>query len=264
VPLTAFVSPQGKGGNPCQLFIHSQAVAAVAGSNSDHAEITAARSAKTTDCHCWPLADNDPHNLVVQCYNRHGLIQCCGHGLLCAAYWWLLQRPEQTLTMQMNGSQISAYTLDNRVWLRFQRLATRRCPPPDWATALFPDPPIAAATAGGEQGYLILQWPADYPLQQLPRPDHCLAQHSQRALIVTAADTHRPDIDIQFRYFAPQYGNNEDQATGSAMLLLADYWQHQHQRLAALQCSASTGTLYSQIENNMISVGGYCRQGFEL
>jgi predicted PhzF superfamily epimerase YddE/YHI9 len=255
VPLTAFVSPEGKGGNPCQLIIHPEPI----DPDTNHPETTTS----IINCHCWPRATSEHNSLVVQCYNPQGLIQCCGHGLLCSAYWWLLRQPEQTLALQMNDSRLTAHYRDNCVWLHFKRLPTRRCPPPGWAAELFPDRPIAAATAGGEQGYLILQWPADYPLQHLPRPDHLLAQHSQRALIVTAADTLLPGIDIQFRYFAPQYGSNEDPATGSAMRLLADYWQHQHNPLAALQCSPGTGTLFSRTDNNTISVGGYCRQGYE-
>ncbi|MDK1286181.1 PhzF family phenazine biosynthesis protein [Pseudoalteromonas umbrosa] len=47
---------------------------------------------------------------------------------------------------------------------------------------------------------------------------------TRRALLVTT--NHGLGSDgFYFRYFAPQYGSKEDQATGSAAPLLASYWQ---------------------------------------
>ncbi len=46
---------------------------------------------------------------------------------------------------------------------------------------------------------------------------------SRRALILTTPGY--GGIDYGIRYFAPQYGNNEDAATGSANIQIAKYWQ---------------------------------------
>ena len=85
-----------------------------------------------------------------------------------------------------------------------------------------------------------------------------LAKHTGRAIIATCADTQSPALDIRQRYFAPQHGIAEDIATGSAMRVLADFWQAQggYNALRAWQCSVEGGHLFSRIEGVITWVGG--------
>ena len=119
----------------------------------------------------------------------------------------------------------------------------------------------AAALAGSAQGYLVLQWPDDFDLKQLRRPTSILSKQTERALICTAAHPGMGEGEIQLRYFAPQYGVEEDSATGSAMRVLADYWYPRFSQLTAYQCSAGGGLLLSRRTATHVEVGGYCANG---
>ncbi len=80
-----------------------------------------------------------------------------------------------------------------------------------------------------------------------------------------APDQARCGENIQYRYFAPQFGVPEDSATGSAMRVLAAYWQQRgygdEQR--ALQRSAAGGWLLSRVEGERTWIGGHVQDDTE-
>ena len=122
----------------------------------------------------------------------------------------------------------------------------------------------ACAEAGDSAGYLVLEWPADTDLTSLDPPGDSLRLHTTRALIATCRVSPSASLageDIQLRYFAPQYGVDEDAATGSAMRVLASYWQQRGlgNHLQGLQRSARGGWLFSRLENARVWVGGIVR-----
>jgi len=210
-------------------------------------------------CVSWPLAEQ---RAAVQCWAPGGsAILCCGHGLLCCASVWLDDWGQRG-TLVMNGSEVDCHAAEGKVWLGFQPLQPVPCDVPDWCKYFFAAEPIAAATAGVDNAYLILEWPKGFNLASLATPQASLSQYTQRALIATcAADpaTATYAETIQYRYFAPQHGVAEDTATGSAMRVLASYWQQrgQGQTLTAYQCSAAGGLLFSRIAEAKVWVGGW-------
>ncbi len=244
-------------GNPCQLHIYGAQPESI--SCSEQLE---------SECHSWPH-ETEQNTVVVRCYNKQHLIRCCGHGLLTTAKWWMQQTATSSLALAMHDSNIQARITNDVVWLKFKRLPTYQCEVPSWVSNLpIGSPPTAAALAGGDSGYLILQWPDNYPIEHLARPGDLLSHHTQRALIYTARQPItepsttkqylQENSDIHYRYFAPQYGIAEDSATGSAMRVLADYWAAQFTTISALQCSPRKGYLMSRVSDNYVEVGGYC------
>jgi predicted PhzF superfamily epimerase YddE/YHI9 len=214
-----------------------------------------------TACQSWTDSPDDKRVIAVRCYTAGGqLIQCCGHGLLAAAHVWQRRLGCSRLTLDMNGSRITSWRQDANTWLRFREMATEPCPVPDWIGRVFPGQPrpVAAATGGGEQGYLILQWPDNFDLHPLEPDGRRLSQETARALICTAAQPLRGECAIQLRYFAPQYGVPEDEATGSAMRVLAAYWSSRFVRLTARQCSPGGGQLFANWTPGYVDVGGRC------
>lgn len=210
-----------------------------------------------TRCYLQPLSG------VVweaHCISPEGLpIQCCGHGLLAGAAIAMGERHQAVLINQ--GLPIYAHRDPSLFWLRFPRLHAVSCPIPDWSRDFFQEPPIRAAIAGGSDGYWILQWPDDFPLQTLQLSEPGLTALTSRALIVTVAARHGKaacNETIRYRYFAPQYNSREDPATGSAMRVLADYWGHR--QMTALQCSPGGGVLYSRLTPRRAMVGGQVQQ----
>ena len=66
------------------------------------------------------------------------------------------------------------------------------------------------------------------------------------------------DIDFVSRYFAPNYGVDEDPATGSAHCVLTPYWAARlgKTRLKARQVSARVGDLECTLKGDRITLAG--------
>lgn len=239
-------------GNACSLFILDDAQTA-APVNQGSLKYNDHRN--DTQCYSWPLAQDTLQRYSVQCYMNQTPIRCCGHGLLSAAHHWLTN--SKTIELVMHDSEIRAYRDDTIIWLQFPRVRAIACERPGWIENIFSGQPvIAAAAAGDENGYLVLQWPDNFDLQTLSPPAASLSSDTQRAIICTCRCKPTDIDDVQFRYFAPQYGVNEDTATGSAMRILVDFWQQSE--LRALQVSSQKGLLFGRLKNETVEVGGHC------
>ena len=134
---------------------------------------------------------------------------------------------------------------------------------PSWLQVLYPGVrPVRAAIAGG-QAYLIIEWPEGFDFRCLPVPKERLGLYTQRAMICTSVNIDsKHDNTIDFRYFAPQYGVDEDIATGSAMRVLACYWNKPE--LIAKQLLSERGLLFARRGEQGIDVGGYCDTANEI
>ncbi len=81
--------------------------------------------------------------------------------------------------------------------------------------------PVHCMSTGEEQGYWILEF--DNPITELQPQLDAISATTQRAIIATSLNA-PAGYDYELRYFAPQYGIDEDIATGSANAVLACYW----------------------------------------
>lgn len=161
----------------------------------------------------------------------------------------------------MSGTEIPCRFEGQRIWLGFPPMPTEPCEVLDWLPGLLGNSPVACAFAGGEDDYLIVEMAADACLENLPVPGEELVARTRRALIVTSMVVSEDALcgeQFHYRYFAPQHGVPEDIATGSAMRILAGYWQQRGlgSRLQALQRSAEGGRLWSRMEEGRVWVGG--------
>ncbi|GAB5453529.1 MAG: hypothetical protein Hals2KO_38570 [Halioglobus sp.] len=177
----------------------------------------------------------------------------------CAALW--LQQWGSDGSLQLDNTQIRCRALSGKTWVGFAPLATRPCAVPDWLPGLLGVTPLDCAEAGSADGYLVVRLGEEQMIDAVRAPGDELTRHSQRALIVTRHGSETGGAEparIQLRYFAPQYGEAEDTATGSAMRVLADYWQKQGlgEKLEAQQFSATGGVLFSHIDEDVIWIGG--------
>ena len=249
------------GGNPCLLFTLN--------SQSNTPPLNAST---VTQCQSWPSKFKNNISINVRCYapQLHP-IQCCGHGLLAAAYYWLQRLECDALDLLMYNSVIKAWREQSFTWLRFNTIETFSCTMPTWVKELFPikQQPQQAALAGNQDGYIILQWPENFDLGRLEQVGARLTEHTQRALICTSLQAEHNSPVVQLRYFAPQYGVDEDIATGSAVRVLAHYWSSRFSQFIALQCSDEGAFMRARIHANQVDVGGYCNshdrniQGYE-
>lgn len=236
-------------GNPC-LVVPLPAA-------GTHSSDDPAPTADVTRCATWPAG---PGRAGVNCWGPTGEpIQCCGHGLLsCASLW--ARHGANSGVLLAGELEIPYLQSGELAWLAFPPLAPTDTDAPAWATHVLGRAPVNTAIAGPEQGYLVLEAPADTCLDNVTPPSEVLCANTLRALILTCrANTSRYGEDIHYRYFAPQYGSPEDTATGSAMRVLASYWRRRGmgEELSALQCSAPGGWLQSRLEEGITWVGGY-------
>jgi len=186
------------------------------------------------------------------CYNNGVAIDFCGHGLLaCAAAWrarHMLPRTIQTA----KGSY--AFTEDSagNLWLHAPRCSCSQAPaaPPDW----FNYPAESAAVAGDGSGYWILRWPEGFDLNRLKPDFSAICQATRRAIIATRRARPGSDHDVGLRYFAPQYGQAEDSVTGSAAVVLADYWHLPN--LVFRQYSSRGGIMRARLDATEVAISG--------
>lgn len=103
----------------------------------------------------------------------------------------------------------------------------------------------------------LLRYPRAADVRGL-RPDmRILADLPERGVIATAPGD-EPGIDFVSRYFAPNFGIDEDPVTGSAHCMLAPYWAAElgETRLRARQVSARGGDLVCETAGDRVHVGG--------
>ncbi|MEM6544809.1 MAG: PhzF family phenazine biosynthesis protein, partial [Pseudomonadota bacterium] len=160
--------------------------------------------------------------------------------------------------LEMNELPVAFKIEDELAWIGLPPINCDACAMPTWVGEFFSSVPWRAATAGASNGYLILEWPAGFELEELTVPGAALAKRTQRSVIATCAAPDHPELDIMLRYFAPNHGVPEDTATGSAMRVLASYWMRRELNggLAAFQCSKRGGALYSRLRDELTWIGG--------
>lgn len=224
------------------------------------------------------LSSNQNSNLnnkiKTACFSAHSKIQLCGHGTLAAnaAYQLHADNGEPSI---FNPASSNSYQSDGQLhWLKLAGIEVSETAVPEWAAAAFSNTPTRAAIAGDTRDYLIFEWPSETQnLATISADFNTIKTHTQRAVIATQwlatnkpSNQCLPHYDFAQRYFAPQYGSNEDSATGSAHRVLASYWHNRtgQKRFTAWQCSAAGGILHSHLytdlhngnANNSIWIGG--------
>lgn len=111
---------------------------------------------------------------------------------------------------------------------------------------LFGQALIGAIESPHRNGYTLVELCDEHAVKTWRPRLRQLQRYSQRALILTAQAQGQGDYVM--RYFAPQYGNSEDGATGSANALLIPYWAKRLNRswLRGRQLSATGGQFYGR------------------
>ncbi|KGJ96027.1 PhzF family phenazine biosynthesis protein [Thalassotalea sp. ND16A] len=164
---------------------------------------------------------------LLRWFSAKGEIQFCGHATLAAADVVFFASTtiinkicfhsvSNEIQVVKNGSENYIMRL-NRVKLATIKLS--------YALAkVLNNELVKVKQSHAEDGYLIIQLPNKACVANFDFDSHQYGKLTRRALIVTAQDKTSLH-SLYFRYFAPQYGNKEDPATGSAAPLLAEFWQ---------------------------------------
>ena len=180
-------------------------------------------------------------------------IPLCGHATLASAFvlFGELGVTTPSITFSCNAGELHVYRQDDRLVLDFPAIFPDRV-----ASA---DAVITAIGAGPKEIYKALDYMLIYDDEETIaslEPDFgSLAKTDARGVIVTSPGK---TVDIVSRFFAPGFGINEDQVTGSAHCALVPYWAKQFCRntLTARQLSARGGELFCEFSSDRVKIGG--------
>lgn len=162
----------------------------------------------------------------VRCFNTDSEIQCCGHGLIAAAKTVFNENKIPNIYLNKN---VFAANKAGEVDLSLPRISAKNCELPAWAHNVMTFDrgsllPNNAAISDKLDGYLLFEFNPHLPLDVfsgLLLDLKTVCENTKRAVVIVQFDVKKHHLYM--RYFAPQYGVNEDSATGSVMRFVGDY-----------------------------------------
>ena len=146
-------------------------------------------------------------------------VDLCGHATLASAHvlFNILGYKEQTISFSSKSGILNVSRIEDRLEMDFPSQPATPCPIPEAILNAFTDKPIECLKA--EDYIVVFEHENDIVNA---RPDLSkLAELDLRGVIITAKSN---DYDFVTRFFAPNYGINEDPVTGSAFTQLIPYW----------------------------------------
>jgi predicted PhzF superfamily epimerase YddE/YHI9 len=185
-------------------------------------------------------------------------VTLCGHATLAAAH--LLYEKEFADT----GLPVEFHTLSGPLYVNlkqgtlsmdFPRIPTERCEFPEILNEAYPGKFIEAYTSDLD---LILRMGSELDIVRFTPKMHILAEPDYRGIIITA-ESKEQGLDFVSRFFGPRVGVPEDPVTGSANVLLADYWHKQtgKSRFQSKQLSSRGGEMGLEIQGNRVIITGH-------
>jgi predicted PhzF superfamily epimerase YddE/YHI9 len=184
------------------------------------------------------------------------MIQRCGHGTLAAAQYLQSRFPSDCYYFHSVREKLQVISTKHRLWLKLpvEKLIPQQKYKIETQFNFFTG---RVALTDDLQGYIIAELSSNQKVIDFQLNEEIIEFIEERALIITSKsekNKKKSNHDISFRYFAPQYGSREDQATGSAASILWPFWKdeltlNEESPLLCKQLSSKGGLLY--ISNNI-------------
>lgn len=217
---------------------------------------------------CFVSPEEDEHYRV-NCFNAESAIQCCGHGLIAAAKTVFVNTGLSKITINENIS--ASYNIDEMgehvVVLSLPRLLAIPQERPSWVDKIVVSQgekllPSKAAISDQEDGYLLLEFKPEISLLEFRNMTlnvKHVCDNTQRAIVLVQYD--QANEHLYTRYFAPQYGVEEDSATGSVMRFVGDYIEKNYhvKHFDVTQCSAQGGFMRIECKDESILITANAR-----
>jgi PhzF family phenazine biosynthesis protein len=180
-------------------------------------------------------------------------VKLCGHATLAAAwvYFHHIETDSDEICFNSLSGPLAVTRRDDTL--------TLDSPVSEFQPVDAPEQLIQAIGIAPLEVYAGEDWLLRLDSEQTVRtlqPDMRLLQQLElRGLIVTAEGD---DCDFVSRFFAPNYGIDEDPVTGSAHTLLAPFWAERlhKERFVARQLSARGGELYCELRGERVHISG--------
>jgi len=180
-------------------------------------------------------------------------VKLCGHATLAAAYvlFYELGYKKEDIVFSSRSGDLSVKRVGQWLELDFPLQTPVACPVPQAITDAFGIEPQVCLKA---EDYLVIFEHANDVLQAEPDLP-CLKQLDLRGVIITAKSD---SYDFVTRFFAPNYGIDEDPVTGSAFTQLIPYWSEQlgKSKLSAKQVSKRGGEVLCELTGQRVKISG--------
>ncbi len=202
------------------------------------------------------VADEGEEDFRLRWFTPNNEIDLCGHATLASAYVIFneLQWPKDEVSFITQSGRLVVTRSDLGLTMNFPSR------PPQAA-----DVPQGLLNALGVTQVLYSGYARDWLVEleseaavQALTPDFAeFMKHSDRALIACAKGD---KVDFVSRFFAPEYGVDEDPVTGSAHCTSVPYWAEKlgKNTLQAKQISARGGDLFCQLDGERVFMSGHC------
>lgn len=202
-----------------------------------------------------------PHSYDLRWFTPVCEVELCGHATLASAHTlWESQREPADATIHFytrtHGCLPCTRRSDAAVTLDFPADPPTRIKTPSWLPEALRCQSIAVYE-GREDIVVMLASPDEV---RAVRPNFgVLARVESRGVAVTAAGGEADGVDFVSRYFAPQFGIDEDPVTGSLHCTLAPLWARKLGRnsLTARQVSARGGQLDIELVETRVKLSGH-------
>ena len=180
-------------------------------------------------------------------------VDLCGHATLAAAHvlFALCETTDSQISFQSRSGPLRVLREDDLLTLDFPSQVGVPCEVPAGMAAALGASPNACYRA---MDYMAV-FESEAEIIALAPDFRGLAALDLRGVIVTAPGK---TADFVSRFFAPNYGIDEDPVTGSAHCTLAPYWAVRLGKsvMDARQLSKRTGTLRCRVEGDRVFISG--------
>lgn len=180
-------------------------------------------------------------------------VDLCGHATVASAYVLFNHlRPDlKRVTFGSKSGPLPVSAENGRIVLDFPALPAKPIALPAGLTTALGAAPISTLEASA----LLAVFGSEADVRALKPDPRAVAAVHWHGVIVTAPGD---EVDFVSRFFAPNYGLDEDPVTGSAHCTLAPYWAERLRktRLHALQVSKRGGELWCEVAGDRVHIGG--------
>jgi PhzF family phenazine biosynthesis protein len=183
-------------------------------------------------------------------------VQLCGHATLASAFvlFTELEPERREVTFETLSGALFVKSASDRLTMDFPRwtLEPVAKPPQALLDGLAAEPVEVLSTAAGGNYFVVFE--SEDAVRSL-MPDPRVLKTLGAGVIVTAAGR---SSDCVCRYFAPAYGVDEDEGTGSIHCALAPYWAERLRRntVHSRQLSPRGAELFCELIGNRVEIAG--------
>lgn len=181
-------------------------------------------------------------------------VDLCGHATLASAHVFYnhLGFNEDEISFNSRSGILKVKRNGNLLTLDFPTDTIEKINTPQNLLDAFAEKPIDCYK--GKMDFMLIYETQEQIEKAKPVLDE-IAKSASRGAIITAPGN---SVDFVSRYFAPQFGVNEDPATGSAHTTLIPYWQNRLAKtdMEALQLSARKGYFKCKYLGSRVEISG--------